>query len=135
MEKFGYHYASEKHKEKALQYEQYKCTLDKCTITVNAAKDILATKKKCKYPQLIKKINSIDENLKRLGLSHTFVHITADWVKDETSVKNIITELTQFIQEYKLILNDSLQQAQALADEYTALLDVGVPSKKTVHHN
>ena len=135
LEKFSDHYASEKHKEKALQYEQYKCTLEQCTITVNAAKDILATKKKCKYPQLLKKINSIDENLKRFGLSHSFVHITADWVKGETSVKNIITELTQFIQEYKMILNDILQQAQALADEDTALLDVGVPSKKTVHHN
>ena len=133
-EKFSDHYASDRHKEKALQYEQYKATLDECTITVNAAKDIVATKKKCKYPQLFKKIESIDENLKRFGLSCSFVGITAEWVKGETSVKNIITELTQFIQEYKDILNDILHQAQVLASEDTTLLDVGVPTKKTTHY-
>ena len=133
-EKFSDHYASDRHKEKALQYEQYKATLDECTITVDAAKDIVATKKKCKYPQLFKKIESIDENLKRFGLSCSFVGITAEWVKGETSVKNIITELTQFIQEYKVILNDILHQAQVLANEDTTLLDVGVPTKKTTHY-
>ena len=135
LEKYSDHYASDKHKEKALQYEQYKTTLEKCTITVNAAKDIVATKKKCKYPQLLKKIEGIDENLKRFGLSCSFVLITAEWVKGESSVKNIITELTQFIQEYKIILNDILHQAQVIASEDTALLDVGVPTKKTTHYS
>ena len=134
-EKYSDHYASDKHKEKTLQYEQYKTTLEKCTITVNAAKDIVATKKKCKYPHLLKKIESIDENLKRFGLSYSLVGITAEWVKGETSVKNIITELTQFIQEYKIILKDILQQAQVIASEDTALLDVGVPTKKSTHYS
>ena len=135
LEKYSDHYASDKHKEKALQHEQYKSTLEKCIITVNAAKDILATKKKCKHPQLLKKISSIDENLKRFGLSCSIVLITAEWIKGETSVKNIITELTQFIHEYEVILKDILQQAQVLANEDTALLDVGVPTKRSTHYN
>ena len=135
LEKYSEHYASDKHKEKALQHEQYKSTLEKCTITINAARDILATKKKCKHPQLLKKMSSIDENLKRFGLSCSIVSITAEWTKGETSVKNIITELTQFIQEYKVILNDILKQAQVLENEDTALLDVGVPTKKSSHYN
>jgi len=95
-------------------------------------------KKKSKHPQLLKKINSIDENLKRLGLSCSIVRINAEWVKGEISIKNIITELTQFIQEYQVILKDILHQAQVLAhgtNEDTALLDVGVPTKKTAHYN
>ena len=135
LEKYSEHYASDKHKEKALQHEQYKSTLEKCTLTINAAKDILATKKKCKQPQLLKKITSIDENLKRFGLSCSIVSITAEWIKGETSVKNIITELTQFIQEYQVILNDILKQAQVSENEDTALLDVGVPTKKSTHYN
>ena len=135
LEKYSEHYASDKHKEKALQHEQYKSTLEKCTLTINAAKDILATKKKCKHPQLLKKITSIDENLKRFGLSCSIVSITAEWIKGETSVKNIITELTQFIQEYQVILNDILKQAQVSENEDTALLDVGVPTKKSTHYN
>ena len=135
LEKYSDHYASDKHKEKALQHDQYKSTLEKCTITIIAAKDILATKKKRKHPQLLKKMSSIDENLKRFGLSCSIVLITAEWVKGETSVKNIITELTQFIQEYQVILKDILQPAQVLENEDTALLDVGVPTKRSTHYN
>ena len=135
LEKYKDHYASDKHREKALEHKQYESTLEKCTITVNAAKEILAIRKKCKHPQLLKKINSIDENLKRFGISCSIVLITAEWVKGETSVKNIITELTQFIQEYEVILKDILQQAQVLKSEDTTFLDVGVPTKRSTHYN
>ena len=135
LEKYQDHYASDRHKEKTLQHKQYKSTLEKCTITVDAAKEILATRKKCKHPQLIKKINSIDENLKRFGISCSIVLITAEWIKGETSVKNIISELTQFIQEYEVILKDILQQAQVLKNEDATLLDVGVPTKKSTYYN
>ena len=135
LEKYSDHYASDRHKRKALEYEQYKITLEQCSIATNAAKDILATKKKCKHPQLLKKINSIDENLKRFGLSCSIVGVTAEWVKGEASVKKIILELTQFVHEYQVILNDVLQQAQVLANEDTALLDVGVPTKKSALYN
>ena len=137
MEQYDIHYTSAAHKDRQLHYGQYKQTLADCKLTMDAAKDIVSTKKKCKNSKLLKKIGSIDESVRRLGLACCVTEMSAEWVKGDASVKKIITELTQLIQEYQGVLEDILRlsksSGQSAEDDEVALLDVGVPTKRQVH--
>jgi len=136
MERYDLHYTSAPHKDRQLYYDHYKRTRADCKLTIDAAKDIVGTRKKCKNAKLQKKIASIDESVRRLGLAFCVTEVSAEWVKGDASVKKIMMELTQLILEYKGILEDILRQSQLSAqgaEDDVALLDVGVPTKKQVH--